>query len=197
MIEQLLYLVGAPGVGKSTVARELTHPWDKTVVPTGPVPHVLLKHPVSGRLLGLELGVPRASFPGTDALAMDVGPRALTWLGSACAPFVLGEGARLATRPFLGGMAQSGVRVTLVHLRAGEELLTERWRARGSKQSPSWRKGAGTRAERITDWFGERTGREKGFDRLVDIDVTHASVSSTADIIRGMFPLIDPRELQP
>lgn len=197
MIEQLLYLVGAPGVGKSTVARELTHHWDKSVVPTGPVPHVLLKHPGSGRLLGLELGVPRESFPGTDALAMDIGPRALTWLGSACCPFVLGEGARLATRPFLGGMARSGVRVTLVRLAAGEELLTERWRARGSKQSPSWRKGAGTRAERITDWFRERTGRETGFDRLVEIDVTDLNPADTADMVRAVFPLIDPRELQP
>lgn len=197
MIEQLLYLVGAPGVGKSTVARELTHHWDKTVVPTGPVPHVRMLHPMSGRLLGLELGVPRADFPGTDALAMDIGPRALKWLGSACCPFVLGEGSRLATRPFLGGMAQAGVRVTLVRLTADEELLTERWRARGSKQNPSWRKGAATRAERVSTWFRGQVGWEPGFDRLVEIEVTDLNPADTADMVRAVFPLIDPKELQP
>lgn len=197
MIEQLLYIVGAPGVGKSTVARELTSVWDKTVVPSGPVPHVLLKHPASGRLTGLELGVPRADFPGTDALAMDVGPRALKWLGSACCPFVLGEGSRLATRPFLGGAAQAGVRVTLVHLAADEELLTERWRARGGKQNPSWRKGATTRAARITDWFSDRMPAERNFRFLLDLDVTESNPADTAGRIRDVFPLIDPKELQP
>jgi hypothetical protein len=194
VINQMLYLCGAPGVGKSTLARELTHRWDKELLRTHPVPHSRLLHPASRRQVGLELGVPRDSFPGTDALAMDIGPRALMFLSTVMAPFALGEGSRLATRPFIGGLARAGVQVTLVRLAADEELLTRRWEERGSRQSPRWRKGAATRERRLSDWFSDQIGAQPGFHRYLDIDATEQSVSATADLVRGAFPLIDLRE---
>lgn len=195
MINQLLYLVGAPGVGKSTIARELRSGWDTQVVGFGPVPHVRLGHPSGGRVLGLELGVPRPNFPGTDALAMDIGPRALQWLSTQYFPFAFGEGARLATRPFLGGLARAGVAVTLVRLAADEELLTQRWKDRGAKQNPSWRKGAATRAERLADWFSDQMAPQRpGFRFYLDMDVTEMTPAEAADRIRDAFPLIDLRE---
>lgn len=197
MINDLLYLCGAPGVGKSTVAKALLSGWDKELERTHPVPHSRLLHPVTRRLSGLELGVPRDSFPGTDALAMDVGPRALQFLGTVMAPFAFGEGARLATRPFVGGLAHAGVNVTLVRLAADEELLTQRWRDRGSKQSPSWRKGAATRERRLSDWFAGQVGAQPGFARYLDLDVTEADPEVTADRIRDAFPLADLRESHP
>lgn len=190
MINELLYLVGAPGVGKSSVARELRAPWDAEVVRGGPVPHVRLRHPVSGRLAGLELGVPRPQFPGTDALAMDVGPRALQWLSTSYAPFALGEGARLATQPFIGGLARAGVAVTLVRLTADQELLDERWRARGAKQNPSWRKGAATRALRLGDWFGDAMHSFPARCLYLDIDVTDMTVDEVTDKVRDAFPAL-------
>lgn len=152
MIEQMIYLCGAPGVGKSTLSAELTSGWDRVLDRTHPVPHSRLNSRVNGRTFGVELGVPRPDFPGTDALAMDIGPRALQFMATSFVHFGLGEGSRLATRPFLGGLVQRGARLLLVSLTAPQELLDERWTARGSKQNPSWRKGAATRARHLVDW---------------------------------------------
>lgn len=194
MINHLLYIVGPPGVGKSTVAGHLTARWDRIVHPHAPVPHSVLRNPLSGQKTGLELGVPRPDFPGTDALAMDVGPRALQFLSTQMIPFALGEGSRLATQPFIGGLARAGVSVTLVRLTADEELLTARWQLRGAKQNPSWRKGAATKALRLADWFSDAMHSFPAHCRYLDLDVTEAEPTATADHIRDVFPLIDLRE---
>jgi GTPase SAR1 family protein len=186
MINHLLYIVGAPGSGKSTLARELRRGWDQEVVRTGPVPHTVLRHPSSGIAVGLELGVPRPEFPGTDALAMDIGPRAGEFLRRAVVPFALGEGSRLATRPFLGGLVQAGVRVTVVSLCASQDVLDERWRARGGKQNPAWRKGAATRAERITDWAVNTLGVS-----VLSLHTAAWGPQGLADLVRIEFPLLD------
>lgn len=185
MIRDLLYLVGPPGVGKSTLARELRTGWDTEVERTHPVPHTRLNNPATGRTAGVELGVPRSDFPGTDALAMDIGPRALSFLSSSYLPFAFGEGARLATRPFLGGLAQQGVRVTVVELTAPIALLDERWRERGARQNPSWRKGAATRAQRIAAWADGTPGV-----RLLRLDAEAQAPQELAGAVRGAFPPI-------
>lgn len=194
MIGSLLYICGAPGVGKSTVARLLRQPWDCELMSTAPVPHVRLRNPLTGRTEGLELGVPRPEFPGTDALSMSISPRALSFLSSSYAPFAMGEGARLATRPFLGTLAAQGVPVTLVRLVADPEVLDERWRLRGAKQSPSWRKGAETRARRLGDWFGDAMGGFPSRCLYLDMDVTEMAPEDVADRIRDAFPPADRRE---
>lgn len=200
MTEHLLYIAGAPGTGKSSVMRALRAPWDQEVMGHVPVPHVRLRNPYTGALGGVELGVPRPQFPGTDALSMGIGPSALGFLlhgyGAPSSGFVLGEGARLATRPFLGGCATQGVRTTLVHLSADQELLDERWRARGAKQNPSWRKGAATRAWGIATWFRQHVGQD-GFETLAEIDTTELTVDEVADMVFRIFPAVDVRRAVP
>lgn len=192
MIRNLLYICGAPGVGKSTVMRTIRRPWDCSVERDSRVPHVLLRHPLTGHPAGMELGAPRPEFPGTDALSMSIAPRALEFLGTAPYPFAMGEGARLAARPFMECVAARGASVTLVRMVADPELLEERWRARGAKQSPSWRKGADTRARRFGEWFSDAMGGFPGRCLYLDLDVTEMSPEDVADRIREAFPLVDP-----
>lgn len=191
MIRELLYLVGPPGVGKSTLARKLRTGWDTELLRTALVPHLRLIRPETGRLAGLELGVPRTQFPGTDALAMDIGPRALAFLLESPAPFVFAEGARLATRPFLGSLARQGAAVTVVELTAPQELLDARWRERGARQSPSWRKGAATRAQRVGEWAAGTPGVQ-----LLRLDAAQLGPDDLAGAVRGAFPSIDPEVRQ-
>jgi hypothetical protein len=185
MINQMLYIAGPPGVGKSLLARTLTSGWDRSVLRHASVPHSVLSHPGSGRAVGLELGVPREDFPGTDALAMDIGPRALEFLLARQLPFALGEGSRLATRPFLGGLVAAGVRLTFVSLSAPQDILDQRWRSRGSKQNTAWRKGAFTRSERMYEWALAQQGVKcLRFESM-------GGVGGMLREIRTAFPLID------
>jgi len=152
VIKDLLYICGAPGVGKSTLMRYLRLPWDMEVVKGPPVPHTLLRSMNSGALHGLELGVPRQQHPGTDSLAMDISFRASDFLLRTPVDFALGEGARLATRPFLSRLTAAGVRVHLLYLYADDDVLDHRCAQRGTSQNYSWRKGAQTRAYNLAEW---------------------------------------------
>lgn len=144
----LLYLVGPPGVGKSTVMAELTSRCGREQS-LQPFAHDVLVR--QDREVGVELGRRRASFSGTDALGMSVQPRAVEWIASRPHRLVLGEGARLGTVGFLTAARTAGYRVLLVHLSAPEDVLERRRALRGSRQSPSWMQGAETRAQRLAD----------------------------------------------
>ena len=145
----LLYLVGPPGVGKSTVMAELTRRCRRELSPK-PFAH---DHLYTDDLepVGMELGRRRATFSGTDALGMSVQPRAVEWIASRPHRLVLGEGARLGTVGFLTAARTAGYRVLLVHLSAPEDVLERRRALRGSSQSPAWMRGAETRAQRLAD----------------------------------------------
>lgn len=179
MIRDLLYICGAPGVGKSTLMRQLRLPWDMEVVKAPPVPHVLLRSPSSGVLHGLELGVPREQHPGTDSLAMDISHRASDFLLRSPVPFALAEGARLATRPFLTRMVTAGVRVSVLYAFADDSVLDQRCEQRGTTQNYSWRKGAYTRAFNIAVW-----ARDQERINYMALEMNTLEPGSAADWVR-------------
>lgn len=148
----LVYLIGPPAAGKSTLMAALTAGCQRHAR-TDPLAHDVLVDPHEGVALGAELGRRRARFAGTDALAMNVARRAEAFVAAAPYPLILAEGDRLAYAGFLS-LAAAHYGVHLVHLDVPEEVTTTRCVARGSHQDGSWRRGRATKAARL---FGNDT----------------------------------------
>jgi len=147
---RLIYLIGGPGAGKSTLMARLTAGRDRLTVER-PVPHDRLIDPVTGGSDAVEIGRRRPMFSGTDALASAIIDKAVPWLGSHPATLVLGEGARLGNARFLTAAVDAGYDVTLAWLTHGSQ---EDWRkaraARlGKDQNPSWVAGRVTASARL------------------------------------------------
>lgn len=100
-----LYIVGAPGTGKSTVMVELVRQLGWSWLPDQRVWRELWTHDLVDADCAVQatyLGKQRASFSGTDALSMSASPRVVEWLHETELPaWILGEGARLGTPKFL------------------------------------------------------------------------------------------------
>lgn len=151
---EAVYLVGAPGIGKSTVMELLIAEWTPGAFerPDGYAPfgyEVLF----SGDRVpaGVYLGRHRGAFSGTDALAYTALPAAVRWVTEAELPErVYGEGARLAHERFLLPL-HGRAALTVVHLVGSADHLAERRLARQSNQNPSWMKGAETRARKVVE----------------------------------------------
>lgn len=137
-----IYILGAPGSGKSTAMASLIADWEP-----GPYTRLTdremfghpLDHPILGE--GLYLGNLRKQFPGTDALSMSVQPQALLWLERGLSPslaMVFGEGARLGNPKFLQALGRS-TRLTVVYLSGDPEVLAERRASR--PDVGSWKTG--------------------------------------------------------
>jgi hypothetical protein len=155
----LLYISGEPGIGKSTLMRQLTDGWGRYPQPGGPFApgrDLLTDH---GRVVAVELGRRRDSFSGTDALHSAVIEDATRYLrsGSAAteAPLLLAEGARLANLRFLRCARDAGWRITLAHL-YGTRLAAARRAARAEQlgrapQSEQWVRGRATAARNLAN----------------------------------------------
>lgn len=163
MTKHLLYLIGAPGVGKSTLVRELAgtqKPFELSECGLR-----MLRYPCGV----VELGARREAFSGTDALGMSIAPVARTFVAgkSLCRthPLVLAEGDRLASLSFLEAARSGGYHVTLCLLVASDADARRARRARelGAKpQNAAWVKGRFTKIENLWRSFDvARAGTRK------------------------------------
>lgn len=190
---RLVYLVGEPGVGKSTVMARATDTWQRFCHCDHPR-RELLHAPGSRQVAAVELGARagrhHAGFPGTDALPMNTVVAVEEWLASgraaAEAPLVLGEGARLGVRRFLHAAMRSGWEV---HVALLTSTHAARNRAeRGSQQDPAWIKGATTRARNFYTYAAGLVGDGvAGAHEVPAEDIDHA-----ANVIRHLARLDVP-----
>jgi hypothetical protein len=147
---KLIYLVGEPGVGKTTTMRALTDQWALLGVQEYPFAHTLFGRADTGVVDAVELGRYRdTGYGGTDALGMSVIERVVPWLRTGPRPaLLLGEGARLGNRRLLFAAADAGYAVHLCHL-DGPDIAAARRRSRGSTQNDSWVRGRATAARNL------------------------------------------------
>jgi predicted nucleotide kinase in modified base biosynthesis len=146
----LVYLIGAPGAGKTTLMQALVakcQPY-RALRPFG---FTVLACPDSSE--AAMLGITReGGFSGTDALSMSVQPKVEDWMRTAPYELVLGEGDRLGNVKFLSAMLNLNWRVNVAHLVASPDLLDIRCAERGSNQSATWRSGRATKVRRVGEW---------------------------------------------
>ena len=149
---RVVYVIGVPGVGKTTVVEAALADLAETRTPVElPVPHERLD--VGGVAVGAHLGKRRAGFGGTDALAMNIQPRVVEWLSGQPYPLILAEGDRLANAKFFRAITALGLAPTVVRLVVDPpDLVWARRQARGSNQNVTWLRGRQTKVERLNPW---------------------------------------------
>lgn len=154
-MKHALYIIGEPGVGKTTLMTELKA--NKLWEPHGqPFLH---QHSGLGVAandpLAVELGGPREGFGGTDVLGMAVQPQAVAFLAGPCAPqLLLGEGDRLGNGKWFASVSEAGYQLYVYHLhgpRLAERRRAERSARLGTEpQHPTWVKGRRTKVESLS-----------------------------------------------
>lgn len=153
MTTRSVYIVGAPGSGKSTAMARLLEGWTAGPYTKWTAKEMFghhLSHPEKGT--GAYLGHLRPEYPGTDALSLSVAPQALLWLDALPLlglDWVFGEGVRLGHIGFLLALG-AATDLTVVYLDVDPETCAERRAERGGKLlSERWVKVATGRARSV------------------------------------------------
>lgn len=143
----MIWLVGEPGIGKTTLARRLLGPSEIELVDRPKWTRTRHTY-AAGHYTG-------QTFDGADTLSYSGGAAALEWWAAAPArPLTLLDGDRLST-----GNAVTFVRALpnvwplCVYLAAPEGVAAGRRSLRGSNQNPTWLKGRATKSARFYESF--------------------------------------------
>lgn len=151
-MSQAIYLIGAPGVGKSTLTAALLEP----LTTTAPQEH---DQPVAHTCYDngwAHLGKAGKTFPGTDTLPYTAIDTIEAWLDSDDRPNrLIGEGDRLAVDRFIKCLHRNYEHVVLLHLTTYDPAITyERMLQRASEhelkpQSDAWWRGRARKAANL------------------------------------------------
>lgn len=138
-MKQLLYLIGVPGSGKTTLTNATFAGTDPVLRTDAPVPHMEY---APGRV---QLGLPREGHGGTDALSMSIAPKVVEQLREGDWEYVFAEGDRLASESFFRQAIEAGWDLRVVWLLTDLGEAARRRQERGSTQNEGWIKGRTTK----------------------------------------------------
>ena len=156
-LPRMIYIIGAPGSGKSTFMAKMTEHLKREPIISVPVAHDRLLF-LDGEVAGAEIGKRREAFGGTDALPASIIEKAIPWVQGQPYKLLLAEGARLANKRFLLAAVEAGYAVHLAYLDHPE---VEAWRAQRSEalgkiQDAAWVKGRTTASDNLARYFMEK-----------------------------------------
>lgn len=168
---KFVYLIGAPGSGKSTAAAAMRALSGKSQPHEEPIPHMVMWR--GGMPWYAELGRKRASFSGTDALAMDIIGKAIEFVHTKPFRRLFAEGDRLANARFFAEVKAAGYDLQVVYLTLPREKLEERRALRtkelGKAQDPTWLKGRDSKNHTLAELFSAE---------LIDATMTPSQVAA-------------------
>jgi GTPase SAR1 family protein len=146
-----IYIIGAPGVGKTTLTNALISPWEALETPLKPVKHTNYRTP--NGLKVTQLGHAKPPFGGTDTLSYTAINLIEPWLHFLDADYLYAEGDRLANPRFFDYIEQH-TKLHLFYLRAPQITLIQRRTDRAAAhdlpmQNPSWANGRATKHQRL------------------------------------------------
>jgi len=150
---KIIYLIGAPGAGKTTLTEAFTKTWVETAKIEDPIKYRTHDTP-HGK--AISLGWLRPSFGGTDTLGNTAIVSIEPWLPTVKTDLIYGEGDRLANGRFFQ-LAQSIGEFHLFYLNTEPALCAERRRQRseltGKQQNETWVKGRETKHRNLASLF--------------------------------------------
>jgi len=179
---KLIYLIGVPGTGKSTIMKEFMSRFDgwKTDRPID-----LLDTHVSGNVRVLGKYEEGETFSGTDRLSMAVAPKAIEYFTSNPEEVIIGEGDRLNNK----GVFESVEDKVIIHLTVSDKERQRRYDERGSEQSDKFIQTVATKCKNIVEAFGDQQtlfGEEEG----CIVEFKHETPEDTQKVVEYMMSCI-------
>lgn len=174
----VLFLLGSPGVGKTTCVRGLFGGSHRNIAEKLSyiekpkwtyMPHMA----AAGHYKG-------ATFDGADTVPYNGVQAALDYWERhfSTRELTVFDGDRFSYSAVKEWFMPRADRVCAILLAASEESLTRRREERGSNQNPTWLKGRATKAQRFFDSFADR--------KRIDANVTAAFVTEQVqDFLKG------------
>jgi shikimate kinase len=147
-----IYIIGAPGAGKTTVSQALTNRWRHLGDEPHPVKHRRFSDNTNDII---ALGWHKPPFSGTDTLPYTVIETIENWLPDIDADIVIGEGDRLANNRFME-LAEACGDLWLFYLDTNPAVATDRRQLRADQaktkqQNPTWVAGRVTKHRNLAE----------------------------------------------